>query len=129
MEGDVIWDSISSLNMYLTQGSSLKGAVIDDESNAGDSRGSGYCNLIISKDSTWTVTGDSTLTSLSSQGKIIDEEGKTVTIKGSDGTVYVSGNSQYTVTVEEYQDTADLSGASKASSYSDYKVAKPEALQ
>lgn len=129
MEGDVIWDSISSLNMYLTQGSSLKGAVIDDESNAGDSRGSGYCNLIISKDSTWTVTGDSTLTSLSSQGKIVDEEGKTVTIKGSDGTVYVSGNSRYTVTVEEYQDTADVSGASKASSYSDYKVEKPEALQ
>ena len=28
--------------------------------------GDGYCNVYISKDSTWTVTGDSTITNLSS---------------------------------------------------------------
>ncbi len=129
MEGDVIWDSISSLNMYLTEGSSLKGAVIDDESNAGSTTGDGTCSLTISKDSSWTVTGDSKLTTLSSQGKIADEKGNSVTIKGSDGTVYVSGNSEYTITVEEYNDKADLSGASTSSSYTDYKVEKPQALQ
>ena len=129
MEGDVIWDSISSLDLYLTQGSSLKGAVVDDETNAGGADGSGYCNLFISKDSSWTVTGDSTLSSLSSEGSILDDKGKTVTIQNSDGTVYVKGDSEYTITVNEYKESADLSGASSATSYSDYQVEKPEALK
>ena len=129
MEGDVIWDSISSLDLYLTQGSSLKGAVVDDESNAGGSAATGYCNMVISKDSSWTVTGNSTLSSLSSEGSILDEKGKTVTIQNNDGTVYVKGDSEYTITVDEYKETADLSGASAATSYSDYQVEKPEALK
>ncbi len=127
MEGDVIWDSISQLDFYITDGSSLTGAVIDDETNAG-SGGSGYCNLYITKDSSWTVTGDSSLTQLSNEGTILDSEGKTVTIKGSDGTVYVEGDSAYTVTVESYSDTADTSGASQGSSWSDYQVEKPASL-
>lgn len=35
MEGDVIWDSISKLDFYLTQGSTWTGAMIQDESNTG----------------------------------------------------------------------------------------------
>ena len=31
MEGDVIWDSISDLDFYMTNGSTLTGAIIDDE--------------------------------------------------------------------------------------------------
>ena len=121
MEGDVVWDSISQLDFYMTDGSTLKGAVVDGESNAGNG-GDGYCNMYIEKGSTWTVTGDSTLTSLQNAGTIVDESGKTVTIKGTDGTVYVEGDSEYTVTVESYKTSADVSGASKTSSWSDYKV-------
>ncbi|MCD7750636.1 MAG: hypothetical protein LUI10_02660 [Lachnospiraceae bacterium] len=36
MEGDVIWDSISTLDFYIMNGSSLTGAVIDDETYAGN---------------------------------------------------------------------------------------------
>lgn len=61
MQGDVIWDSISDLDFYLTEGSSLTGAVVDDESYAGEG-GEGYCNVYVSADSTWTVTGDSEYT-------------------------------------------------------------------
>ena len=61
MQGNVIWDSISDLDFYLTDGSSLTGAVVDDESYAGEG-GEGYCNVYISADSTWTVTGDSEYT-------------------------------------------------------------------
>ena len=64
MQGDVIWDSISDLDFYLTEGSSLTGAVVDDESYAGEG-GEGYCNVYVSADSTWTVTGDSTSVDLS----------------------------------------------------------------
>ena len=127
MEGDVVWDSISQLDFYMTDGSTLKGAVVDDESNAGNG-GDGYCNMYIEKESTWTVTGDSTLTSLQNAGTIVDESGKTVTIKGTDGTVYVEGDSEYTVTVGSYKTSADVSGASKTSSWSDYKVDRPSNL-
>lgn len=127
MEGDVVWDSISQLDFYMIDGSTLKGAVVDDESNAGNG-GDGYCNMYIEKGSTWTVTGDSTLTSLQNAGTIVDESGKTVTIKGTDGTVYVEGDSEYTVTVGSYKTSADVSGASKTSSWSDYKVDRPSNL-
>ena len=127
MSGDVIWDSISQLDFYMTDGSTLEGAVTDDESNAGEG-GDGYCNLYIGDGCTWTVTGDSTLTILSNSGSIVDEDGNTVTVKGTDGTVYVEGESSYTVTVESYSDSADLSGASTVSQWSDYEVEKPAEL-
>lgn len=123
MDGDVIWDSISKLDFYMTNASTLTGAFLDDETYAG-SGGSGYANVYISSDSTWVVTKDSTLTKLSCEGKVVDKNGKTVTIKGTDGIVYVKGTSSITVTVSEYSDSADLSGASKTTSWSDYKVAK-----
>lgn len=124
MTGDVVWDSVSKLDFYMTDGSTLTGAVKDDESCAG-SGGSGYCNLYISKDSKWVVTGDSTLTKLASAGTIVDKSGKTVTVKGTDGTVYVQGTSDVTVTVGSYSTTVDLSGASKTTSFSKYEVSQP----
>ncbi len=127
MQGDVVWDSISQLDFYMTDGSTLTGAVTDDESNAGEG-GDGYCNLYIGEGCTWTVTADSTLTSLSNSGVIVDADGNTVTVKGTDGTVYVEGESDYTVTVDSYSDKADLSGASSTSQWSDYEVEKPEEL-
>lgn len=127
MQGDVVWDSISQLDFYMTDGSTLTGAVTDDESNAGEG-GDGYCNFYIGEGCTWTVTGDSTLTSLSSNGTITDEDGNAVTVKGTDGTVYVEGESSYTVTVASYSDTAELSGASSTTQWSDYETEKPEAL-
>ena len=101
MEGDVVWDSISNLKFKMTEGSILTGGFIQDESCAGNG-GSGTADLSIDAESTWIVTKDSQLSSLTNKGTIKDTEGKTVTIKGSDGTVYVQGDSTYTVTVESY---------------------------
>ena len=127
MQGNVIWDSISDLDFYLTEGSSLTGAVVDDESYAGEG-GEGYCNVYVSADSTWTVTGDSTVSSLENEGTIVDSNGKTVTIQGTDGTVYVQGDSEYTITTGSYSDTADLSGATAIQDQSVYTVEKPDQL-
>ena len=127
MQGNVIWDSISDLDFYLTDGSSLTGAVVDDESYAGKG-GEGYCNVYVSADSTWTVTGDSTVSSLENEGTIVDSNGKTVTIQGTDGTVYVQGDSEYTITTGSYSDTADLSGATAIQDQSVYTVEKPDQL-
>lgn len=127
MQGNVIWDSISDLDFYLTDGSSLTGAVVDDESYAGKG-GEGYCNVYVSADSTWTVTGDSTVSSLENEGTIVDSNGKTVTIQGTDGTVYVQGDSEYTITTGFYSDTADMSGATAIQDQSVYTVEKPDQL-
>lgn len=127
MQGDIIWDSVSQLDFYMTNGSSLTGAFTDDETWAG-AGGSGYANVYISEDSTWTVTGDSTVTALYNAGTIVDEDGKTVTIAGTDGTTYVTGDSAYTITVSEYSETVDLSGAAEADSWENHQVEKPAAL-
>ena len=104
LQGDVIWDSISQLDFYLTEGSTLTGAFVEDESNAGNG-GDGYASLSIDEDSTWIVTGDSVLTTLHCAGKIIDSNGKQVTIQGTDGSVYVKGDSSCKITVENFEDT------------------------
>ena len=110
MDGDVIWDSISNLDLYVTQGSVLIGAVVDDESCAGNG-GDGAANVSIDADSKWIVTGDSVLTDLACEGEIVDAAGNAVSVVGTDGTVYVQGGSEYTVTVSNYAETCDLSGA------------------
>ena len=127
MKGNVIWDSISNLDFYMTNGSTLEGAFVNDESNAGNG-GDGYCNVVIDKDSTWTVTGDSTITSLSNAGTITDADGKTVSIVGTDGTTYVEGDSDYTITVGSYQDSADTSNTTAIDDWSNYEVERPENL-
>ena len=127
MKGNVIWDSISDLDFYMTNGSTLEGAFVNDESYAGNG-GDGYCNVVIDKDSTWTVTGDSTITSLSNEGTITDADGKTVSIVGTDGTTYVEGDSDYTITVGSYQDSADTSASTTVDDWSSYEVERPESL-
>lgn len=127
MKGNVIWDSISDLDFYMTNGSTLEGAFVNDESNA-ENGGDGYCNVVIDKDSTWTVTGDSTITSMSNAGTITDADGKTVSIVGTDGTTYVEGDSDYTITVGSYQDSADTSASTTVDDWSSYEVERPESL-
>ena len=129
MEGNVIWDSISDLDFYMTGESTLTGAVVQDESNAGGGGGDGCCNLYIGENATWIVTGDSTVSALHCAGTIEDNEGKTVTVKGIDGTVYVKGDGSYTITVTSYEDSADLSEASTTTSWSAYETEKPAELE
>ena len=127
MTGDVVWDTISTLDFYVTDSSTLTGAVTEDETFSGGS-GDGYCNLYLDETSTWVVTGDSTLTALYQAGTIVDEDGNTVTVQGTDGTVYVEGTSAYTVTVETWSDSCDTTGASVMSAKEDHITERPEQL-
>lgn len=124
LEGDIIWDSISCLDFYLTQGSTLIGAVIQKESYAGNG-GDGFASLYLDSGSKWVVTADSILTNLQCAGTIVDTDGNTVSIVGSDGTVYVSGDSSCTITVASYTDSADVSGASTLDTWSNYEKVRP----
>jgi hypothetical protein len=121
MNGNIVWDSISQLDLYVTQQSTLTGAVLDDETNAGEG-GDGYGTVYLDATSGWVVTGNSVVTNLNSEGTIADAAGNPVSIIGTDGTVYVQGTSQYTVTVTSYHNSCDLTDVGVASSFSDYAV-------
>ena len=98
LNGDVVWDSISTLDMRLTRGSVLTGAFVDDESCAG-SGGNGTASLTVDEGSAWVVTADSVLSSLTCDGAITDANGLSVTILTGDGSVVSQGESSVTVTV------------------------------
>lgn len=101
MSGNILWDSISTLDFNMQNGSILTGAFLQDESSVVNS-GSGYANLFIDETSTWVVTENSTLSVLNCEGTIVDANGNSVTIQEADGTIYVKGTSACTITVTSY---------------------------
>ena len=68
------------------------------------------------------------MSALSCAGTVQDSDGKTVTIKDSDGTVYVKGDSSLQVTVDTYDGNGDVSGASAVTAWSDYETEKPSQI-
>lgn len=96
LAGNVFVDAISSFDLYLTN-STYTGTVVTTNS-APD------VDVSVSADSTWIVTSDCTLKSLTaaSGAKIVDAYTNTVSIVGTNGTLYVSGTSDPKVTVCEY---------------------------
>ena len=82
-----------------------------------------YASLTVEGGSAWVVTGNSVLTDLANAGQIVDSQGRTVTIQSADGTIYVQGTSDVTVTVSSYTTQIDTTGASTADSWSSYAAA------
>ena len=121
MKGDVIWDSISTLDLFLTEGSVLTGAVVDNESWAGNGS-SGYARVVIDSASSWIVTGNSKITYLECAGTITDAAGNAVTIAGTDGTVYVQGSSEYTVTVSSFTTDVNFEQAGIMDSFEEHNI-------
>ena len=106
----------------VVDGGTLTGAFVDDESNAGTG-GSGYASLTVEGDSAWVVTGNSVLTDPANVSQIVDSQGRTVTIQSADGTIYVQGTSDVTVTLNSYTTQIDTTGTSTADSWSSYAAA------
>ena len=112
LEGDVSVDTISSLTVYLLDGSTYTGATYITENSAASTVDEPL-SVTIESGSTWVVTADSTVSNLSVEdgGSVVDEDGNTVTIVAGGETV-VSGESDLTVTVEgTYATEIDTSGA------------------
>ncbi len=119
--GNATADDISSATIYLLDGSVWSGAAsITENSAANKSTSAAPLTVNVGSDSTWTVTGDSTVTNLNvkSGGKVVDASGKSVTIVAG-GTTVVQGDSSVTVTVTgsygtdfETSDANEIQGAS-----------------
>ena len=81
INGDMVVDDVSSLNLYLTDGSTFTGAINSD----GDA---GEVYVELSGGSKWVLTGDSYITSLTCDADSIDLNGYTLYV---DGTAYTEG--------------------------------------
>lgn len=81
INGDLVVDDVSELNLYLSDGSTMTGAV-----NA-DNAGKVYVEL--KGGSTWKLTGDSYITSLTCDAGAIDLNGYTLYV---DGVAYEAGS-------------------------------------
>ena len=80
INGDMIVDDVSLLNLYLKDSSSFSGA-INNDGQAGD------VHVELSSGSKWTLTGDSYITSLTCDADCIDLNGHTLYV---DGTAYTA---------------------------------------
>ena len=78
MEGNILVDSISRLAMTLGKNSRWDGALLQDTNDQGHDKDAG-ADLTIEKGATWTMTADSTVHTLRSEGKIVTN-GHTLTV-------------------------------------------------
>lgn len=117
LSGDISCDGISNVTFYLTNGSTYTGTIINDTTYTGN----GGVSMNLAKGTIWTITKDTTLSSLNiaDGASILDENGKTVTVKTTDGKTVVEGTGDITITAGSYS-TTDTS--SKAGSISDFAV-------
>lgn len=78
MEGNILVDSISRLSMTLGKNSRWDGALLQETNDQGHDKDAG-ADLTIEKGATWNMTGDSTVHTLRSEGKIVTN-GHTLTV-------------------------------------------------
>lgn len=100
LEGNVVADTISSLNIYLREGTTWKGsAQIEQNDSANTSESPLTVN--IDSSSTWVVTNSCTISNLNAEdgASIVDENGDTATVVANGETV-VQGTGKVTVTVQ-----------------------------
>ena len=84
LDGDIIVDSISTLDLTLSGSSSFTGTINITENADGGTAVDDNAVVTVEEGSTWTLTGDCTITSLTNNGTI-DFNGHTITL--ADGTV------------------------------------------
>ena len=84
LTGDIVVDTISTLDMTLTNGSTFTGTISIIDNAQGGTAVSDNAVVTIGSGCTWTLTGNCTLTSLTNKGTI-NFNGYTITL--ADGTV------------------------------------------
>ena len=111
LKGNIEADSISSVDLHLTQGSIWTGSASITQNDVG-STSDAPITVNIDGTSSWVVTDSCTISALNvaSGAKIVDEDGKTVTIVANGQTV-VQGDSGLTVTCDSYSTGYDASDA------------------
>lgn len=107
LSGNITVDTISSLDLYLLDGTTYTGAMSIEENAVNTDETDAPITVNLSSDSTWVVTADSTISALNAEdgAKMVDADGNTVTIVANGETV-VQGASGITVSVNGQYSTA-----------------------
>lgn len=107
LAGNIDVDTISSLDLYLLDGTTYTGATTISENAAASETSDAPISVSIDGDASWIVTADSTVTNLhiADGGKLVDQDGKSVSVKDASGNILASGESDVTVTVTGSYDT------------------------
>lgn len=105
LSGNIDVDTISSLDLYLLDGSSYSGAMVISENSQATKNAEAPITVNVDADSSWVLTADSTINALHLEkgGSIVDKDGKTVNIVANGKTV-VDGDSDLTLTVTDSYD-------------------------
>ncbi|MDT2659594.1 adhesin [Enterococcus hulanensis] len=100
LAGKINVDSISSLNLVLTEGTTYSGNTEITTNDVNTSATEAPITVTVDKSSKWIVTNDSQVTNLNVEagGEIVDTDGKSVTILANGETV-VEGTGSTTITV------------------------------
>lgn len=100
LEGDIVADTISSINLTLTKGSTWTGSAMIQDNDSATTTTESPISITVGKKSSWIVTGDCTVSNLSVKngGTIKDSDGQTVTIVANGKTV-IEGTGNVTITV------------------------------
>ena len=100
LEGDIVADTISSINLTLTKGSTWTGSAIIQDNDSATTTTESPISITVGKKSSWIVTGDCAVSNLTVKngGTIKDSDGQTVTIVANGKTV-VEGTGNVTITV------------------------------
>lgn len=113
LSGAIAADTISSADVYLTDGTTWTGAA-KIETNSAGSTSTSPLSVSVDGTSSWVVTDDSTVSNLTlAEGaSVTDENGNDVQIVDASGNVLRAGSSDVTVTVEgTYSSAYDASNA------------------
>lgn len=81
IDGDMVIDEVSSLNLYLSSGSVFTGAIESSGAAAADETG-GEVYVELTEGSKWKLTDDSYITSLTCEADSIDLNGYTLYVNG-----------------------------------------------
>lgn len=100
LAGKISVDSISSLNLVLTEGTTYSGNTEITTNDVNTAATEAPITVTVDKSSKWIVTDDSQVTNLNVEagGEIVDTDGKSVTIMANGETV-VEGTGSTTITV------------------------------
>ena len=104
LEGDIICDSISTLDLNLKGATMLTGNLIMNDKFTGGVTGDGYVNVSIGENSSWTISQDTKINKLIYKGEIVDDAYQIVPIYDLEGNLLVDGISGLKVTVDEFEE-------------------------
>jgi hypothetical protein len=126
LSGNMLCDSLSVLDIYLTNGSVYRG--IPETAPAGPLLGErGKITLNIDEGSEWLIEQDCTISELHTAGDVKDIYGQLVKIKDNDGNILRDGESIFTVTVTDlYKEESDKYELNEIYSFDDFRMSRAE---